>query len=182
MIWGYDEEHAEFELRIPTKPISHSDLMPITYGAKRRRALSVWNSDRHPSTVFCFSSQLLHSFFALSLGRGQARSAAAEGGGRSPPVLFVFSFIYENAVGKWETCFWFSTFPRRSRRSCGNVGISPAFGEISKGLWKEGKTCFWFSTLSIAPPFPQLSSSAFHFSPSLPPRFLRIDSPCNSIR
>jgi hypothetical protein len=30
-------------------------------GAKRRRALLVWNSDRHPSTVFCSFPQLLHS-------------------------------------------------------------------------------------------------------------------------
>ena len=44
-------------LRIPTMPISQSDLMPITRGAKRRRALLVWNSDRHPSTVFCFFLQ-----------------------------------------------------------------------------------------------------------------------------
>jgi hypothetical protein len=29
--------------------------------------------------------------------------------------------------------------------------------EISKELWKEGESCFWISTLSIAPPFPQLS-------------------------
>ena len=27
-------------------------------------------------------------------------------------------------MGKWETCFWFSTVPPSRRRSCGNVGIS----------------------------------------------------------
>ena len=27
-------------------------------------------------------------------------------------------------VGKWETCFWFSTFPSAVCLSCGNVGIS----------------------------------------------------------
>ena len=37
-------------------------------------------------------------------------------------------------VGKWETCFWFSTFPSGASRGGGNVGISPACGEISKGL------------------------------------------------
>jgi len=52
-------------VRIPTKPIMHSNLMPITYGAKRRRALSVWNIDRHQSTVFCLSSHLRHSFSSL---------------------------------------------------------------------------------------------------------------------
>src|SRR6185369_14229820 len=71
-------------------------------------------------------------------------------------------FKREIAVGKWETCFWFSTFPRRSRRSCGNVGISPAFGEISKGLWKEGEACFWLSTLS----------TTRHFHSSLPLCFI----------
>jgi hypothetical protein len=43
------------------------------------------------------------------------------------------------------------------------VGISPGFGEISKGLWKEGEACFWLSTLSTAPPFPQLSSAFLMF-------------------
>ena len=28
------------------------------------------------------------------------------------------------AVGKWETCFWFSTFPSGATPGCGNVGIS----------------------------------------------------------
>jgi hypothetical protein len=42
-------------------------------------------------------------------------------------------------VGKWKTCFWFSTFPSAPhRRSCGNVGISRAFGEIPKALVERG--------------------------------------------
>jgi hypothetical protein len=41
--------------------------------------------------------------------------------------------------------FHFSISPRR--RSCGNVGISPACGEISKGSWKEWEACFWLSIL-----------------------------------
>jgi hypothetical protein len=77
--------------------------------------------------------------------------------GEARPVFSVLQ-KEKSRVGKWETCFWFSTFPPRSRRSCGNVGISPALGEIPKELWKEGKACFWLSTLSIAPSFPQLSS------------------------
>jgi hypothetical protein len=43
------------------------------------------------------------------------------------------------------------------------VEISPGFGEISKGLWKEGEARFWLSTLSIAPSFPQLSSASSFF-------------------
>jgi hypothetical protein len=31
---------------------------------------------------------------------------------------------------------------------------SRAFGEISKGAWKEGKSWFCFSTLSMDPAFP----------------------------
>src|SRR5712692_3448644 len=79
-------------MRIPTKPISHSDLMPITHGAKRRRTLSVWNSDRHPSTVFCFPLNYYTHFSRLASDAAKARSAAAEGGGRSPPVFCLFFF------------------------------------------------------------------------------------------
>ena len=104
------------------------------------------------TTISPYQRQLLFN----SLRR---REAPPPGGGRSPPAAPGFrsgekGFV---AVGKWETCFWFSTFPSACFRwSCGNVGISPALGEISKGLWKEGEACLWLSTLSIAPPFPQL--------------------------
>ena len=37
-----------------------------------------------------------------------------------------------------------------SRRRCGNVGISPAVGELSKGSWEEWEACFGLSTLSTA--------------------------------
>jgi hypothetical protein len=96
------------------------------------------------------------------------------GGGRSPPGVPVFlrrkGIRGGGKVGNLLLVFHFSI--RLRRRSCGNVGISPAFGEISKGLWKEGEACLWLSTLSIAPPFPQLSfrhgSSFRHFlSPTL---------------
>ena len=30
-------------------------------------------------------------------------------------------------MGKWETCFWFSTFPSLRRRPVGNVGIAERF-------------------------------------------------------
>ncbi|MGH7600409.1 MAG: hypothetical protein ACREOI_28990, partial [bacterium] len=35
------------------------------------------------------------------------------GGGRSPPAALFFRLRERGfvAVGKWETCFWFSTFP-----------------------------------------------------------------------
>ncbi len=37
-------------------------------------------------------------------------------------------------MGKWETCFWFSTFPRRSRRSCGNACFRRDFqGAVERG-------------------------------------------------
>ena len=52
-------------------------------------------------------------------------------------------------MGKWESCFCFSIFPPRRSRSCGNVGISPDGGEISKELWKEGEARFWLSTLYL---------------------------------
>ena len=42
-------------------------------------------------------------------------------------------------MGKWKTCFGFSTFPSALVvGGCGNVGISPAFGEIPKGLVERG--------------------------------------------
>src|SRR5437899_3972417 len=61
------------------------------------------------------------------------------------------------AVGKWETCFWFSTF---HGLVAGAVGMweSRVLCEISKEWWEEGKSCCWICTLSTAPPFPQLSS------------------------
>src|SRR5580698_6859431 len=57
-------------------------------------------------------------------------------------------------VGKWETGFWFSTFPSGLRRAVG-MWESRAVGEISKGRWKEGESCFCFSTLSTGPSFPR---------------------------
>jgi hypothetical protein len=62
----------------------------------------------------------------------------AEGEARPPWFFFGFP-IYPRGGGKVENLFLgfhFSIRPRRRR--CGNVGISPAVGEISKGLVERG--------------------------------------------
>src|ERR1039458_5781935 len=63
------------------------------------------------------------------------------GGGRSPPAARFFSLrsIYIRGggkVGNLLLVFHFSI--RLRRRSCGNVGIAPPFGGISKGLVERG--------------------------------------------
>src|ERR1017187_4743433 len=63
------------------------------------------------------------------------------GGGPSPPAagfLFLRSIYIRGGgkVGNLLLVFHFSIRPRR--RSCGNVGIAPPFGEISKGLVESG--------------------------------------------
>jgi len=87
-------------------------------------------------------------------GRGPRRNVQTPAAGYSPPSgrLLVLRGELESwsrsGMGNWETCFWFSTFPDRR---CGNVEISPAFGETSKGArGKSGKPTFGF------PRFPQL--------------------------
>ena len=60
------------------------------------------------------------------------------------------------AVGKWKTCFWFSTFP--SALVAGAVEMWESrlpLARFPRGSWKEGEACFWLSTLSTAPAFPQ---------------------------
>src|SRR6266567_4713898 len=45
-------------------------------------------------------------------------------GGIGSPFVFDFQ-RHRQSVGKWESCFWISTFPRGSwsgRRECGNRG------------------------------------------------------------
>jgi len=64
------------------------------------------------------------------------------------------------AVGKWKTCFWFSTFP--SAFVVGAVEMWESrrlWARFPRGSWKEGEACLWLSTLSTAPAFPQLSSA-----------------------
>src|ERR1035438_3150077 len=63
------------------------------------------------------------------------------GGGRSPPAARFLSLrsIYIRGggkVGNLLLVFHFSIRPRR--RSCGNVGIAPPFGGLSKGPRKPG--------------------------------------------
>src|SRR5947208_1765172 len=70
---------------------------------------------------------------------------------------------------RWESgkpVFGFPLFHPPRRRSCGNVEISPALGEISKDLWKQGEACFWLSTVSTGPSFPQLSVRARRAKPA----------------
>ena len=60
-------------------------------------------------------------------------------------------------MGKWKTCFWFSTFP--SALIVEAVGMwesRPPLARFPRGSWKEGEACLWLSTLSTAPAFPQL--------------------------
>ena len=60
-------------------------------------------------------------------------------------------------MGKWETCFWFSTFP--SALVVGAVEMWESrllLARFPRGSWKEWEACFWLSTLSTAPAFPQL--------------------------
>ena len=76
-------------------------------------------------------------------------------------------------MGKWETCFWFSTFP--SAFVAGAVEMWESrrlLARFPRGSWKEWEACFWLSTLSTAPAFPQLSSPSgfapWHQSVRLP--------------
>src|SRR5579871_3805946 len=64
---------------------------------------------------------------------------------RPPPgLLSELGFLRgKQRVGKWETCFWFSTFPR----GVGAVGMWESRSDF-QGLWARWKTCFWFSTAS----------------------------------
>src|SRR4051794_6242303 len=89
-----------------------------------------------------------------------ARSAARQAEGDSPSGTCVLVWREGNRgggkVGNLLLVFHFSIRPRR--RSCGNVGISPALGEISKGLVERvGSLPFGF------PRFPQRR----HFHSSL---------------
>ena len=81
-------------------------------GAKRRRALLVWNSDRHPSTVFCSFPQLLHSsLFALKPRRGGREAPPRRAGGEARLFSVRFSKIRKRGgkVGNLGLVFHFST-------------------------------------------------------------------------
>ena len=42
-------------------------------------------------------------------------------------------------MGKWETCFWFSTFPSGAKLGCGNVGISRRLRDSQGAVVSVGK-------------------------------------------
>src|SRR5258708_38045564 len=93
---------------------------------------------------------------------------ACRGGGKVGILVLDFHF---STAHNFPILFW-RAGPLEignSRRSCGNVGISPALGEISKGLVERvGKPAFGFPRFPPAPPFPQLSSPS-GFSSWRPP-------------
>src|SRR3982750_1403442 len=72
-----------------------------------------------------------------------ARSAARQAEGDSPPGSCVLVGKREiGAVGKWETCFWFSTFP--SALVVGAVGMWESrllLARFPRGWWKGGEAC-----------------------------------------
>jgi hypothetical protein len=47
-------------------------------------------------------------------------------------------------VEKWETWFWFSTFPSGARRGCGNVGISRGGRDFQGAVGSVGNVGFVF--------------------------------------
>ena len=94
----------------------------------------------------------------LTSSAGAKRHRGAGGAARA--CLFC-SFLRREKRRRWESgkpALGFPLFHPPSRRSCGNVGISPLWARFPRGSWEAWETCFWFSTLSTAPPFPQLSS------------------------
>jgi len=88
------------------------------------------------------------------------RGAPPQAEGDSPPApVFWFLVYISGAVGNWETCCWFSSFP--SALAAGAVEMwesRPHLARFPRGSWKEGEARLWLSTLSTAPPFPQLTS------------------------
>ena len=117
--------------------------------------------------VGCPASTILpiNDNYSLTLRAARSARRRAEGEARPRPGFLVPG---ERDSWRWESgkpAFGFPLFhPPASRRSCGNVGISPVLGEISKGLWKEGEACFWLSTLSTVPAFPQLAFPGAFFA------------------
>lgn len=96
-------------------------------------------------------------------------------------------FVFENSepksssrggMGKWETCFWFSTFPGRLAPAVG-MWESRCLCEISKGLWEEWEACFWLSTPSTVPPFPRpFSGPSNRIGAEMAIRFCRCAAAC----
>jgi hypothetical protein len=117
----------------------------------------------------------------LTSSAGAKRHRGAGGAARAR--LFC-SFLRREQERRWESgkpVLGFPLFHPPSRRSCGNVGISPLWARFPRGSWEAWETCFRFSTLSTAPPFPQLSSRWIwlggQFTPlPLPPGLLPVVS------
>ena len=63
------------------------------------------------------------------------------------------------AVGKWETCFWFSTFPGARSRAVGMWESRAFWRDFQGAVESVGKPGSWFSTLSTGPAFPRPSLS-----------------------
>src|SRR5216683_6595735 len=81
-----------------------------------------------------------------------------------PRAVFLFLRERNRGGGKVENLLLVFHFSIRLRgRSCGNVEISPALGEISKGLVERVGSGLWLSTLSTARHFH--SSVVYSFSP-----------------
>ena len=76
------------------------------------------------------------SFGFLEAARSAGGVRAWAGDSSAARLGFVFFFEREES-GRWESgkpAFGFPLFHGPPRRRCGNVGISPVVGEISKGL------------------------------------------------
>src|SRR5262249_33639862 len=106
-----------------------------------------WRSVNRRSSSRIVWRQLLFpvsdNYFSLSttITLEAARSAAAATAGDSPPSGRFFGFerqetgvIVAKRDGKVGNLLLVFHFSRPLRPSCGNVEISPPFGEISKGL------------------------------------------------
>lgn len=50
----------------------------------------------------------------------------------------------EPRVGKWETCFWFSTFPSGAKPGCGNVEISRCWRDFQGAVGRVGNLLLVF--------------------------------------
>ena len=90
-------------------------------------------------TVGCPALTILpiNDNYSLTLEAARSARRRAEGEARPRPWFTPGERGFV-AVGKWETCFWFSTFPSACfRRSCGNVGISRSLrdfqGTVGRG-------------------------------------------------
>jgi len=107
-------------------------------------------------TILPYQRQLL-----WLLGRREAPAA----GRRAKPARGLGLLPGERgfvAVGKWETCFWFSTFPSAcfppELWKCGNLAL---FARFPRNGGKRGNPAFGFPRF---PPFRHFHSSLFHYA------------------